>query len=99
MKFSVPVTEGPVHTLIKKSLPPLEAQGREPGRKLMRVKTIRHSDCREIGHDNFDNTVMEFLNKIGEDSLVSITPVYYSYVEMGTQKLLTDYGVMILYKA
>lgn len=98
MKFVVPVTEGPVQTLIKKALPPLEAQAREPGRKMIRVKTIRHSDCREIGHDNFDLVVTEFLNKIGEESLVSITPVYYSYIELGTQKLLTDFGVMIIYK-
>lgn len=98
MKFVVPVTDGPVQTLIKKSLPPLEAQNREPGKKLMQVKTIRHSDCREIGHDNFDLTVTEFLNRIGEESIVSITPVYYSYIELGTQKLLTDFGVMIIYK-
>ena len=64
----------------------------------MRVRTIRHSDCKEVGHDNFDADVSAVLNKIGDDNIVSITPINYSYVEMGTQKLLNDFGVMIVYR-
>jgi len=94
--FSVPVSERPVEALIKKSLPTLDAN--KDGPKGLRVRTIRHIDCKEVGHDNFDAVVTEFLNKVGEDSVVSITPINYSYVEMGTQKLLTDFGVLIVYK-
>jgi DNA-directed RNA polymerase subunit RPC12/RpoP len=97
-KFSVPVTDRPVEALIKKPLPPLEAAATREGGRAMAIKTIRHSDCKEVGHDKFDLTVTEFLNSIGEESIVSITPVNYSYVEMGSQKLITDFGVMILFR-
>ncbi len=98
-KFSVPVTDKPVELLIQKPLPSLDAQAQKDGRRMMRVKTIRHSDCKEVGHDNFDNDVSLILNKIGDENIVSITPINYSYVEMGTQKLLNDFGVMIVYRA
>lgn len=94
--FAVPVSERPVEALIKKALTPLDAA--KDGPKRLRVRTIRHIDCKEVGHDNFDAAVTEFLTRIGEDSIVSITPINYSYVEMGTQKLLTDFGVLIVYK-
>lgn len=95
-RFSVPVSDKPVEPLIKKALPPLEAAARDGG--VLRVKTIRHIDCKEVGHDKFDVTVTEFLNKVGDGNIVSITPINYSYLEMGTQKMLTDFGVMILYR-
>lgn len=97
-KFSVPVTDKPVEPLIQKPLPSLDAQAQREGKRLIRVKTIRHIDCKEVGHDKFDAIVTEFLNKIGDDNIVSITPINYSYVEMGTQKLLNDFGVMIVYR-
>jgi DNA-directed RNA polymerase subunit RPC12/RpoP len=97
-KFAVPVSNKPVEPLIQKALPSLEAQSKIDGKKLIRLKTIRHSDCKEVGHDNFDAVVTEFLNKIGEENIVSITPINYSYVEMGTQKLITDFGLAIIYR-
>lgn len=97
-KFAVPVSDKPVEPLIQKALPPLEAQAKHDGKKILRIKTIRHSDCKEVGHDNFDAIVTEFLNKISEENIVSLTPVNYSYVEMGTQKLITDFGLMIVYR-
>jgi DNA-directed RNA polymerase subunit RPC12/RpoP len=97
-KFAVPVSNKPVEPLIQKALPSLEVQSRLDGKKLIRLKTIRHSDCKEVGHDNFDAFVTEFLNKIGEENIVSITPINYSYVEMGTQKLITDFGLAIIYR-
>jgi hypothetical protein len=42
--------------------------------------------------------VGKFLVKIGDNNLVSITPLAYSHVDISSQKILTDYGVMILYK-
>jgi hypothetical protein len=29
---------------------------------------------------------------------VSITPINYSYLDTATQKLLTDFGVMVIYR-
>lgn len=95
--FAVPVTETPVQTLIKKPNPPLDAAAKD-GPKTIRIRTIRHSDCKEVGKDFFDATVSDFLSKIGEDNLVSITAVSYSFLDIGTQKLLNDFGVLIVYK-
>ncbi len=95
--FAVPITKEPVQPLIQRPLPPLEAAARDTARK-MRIKTIRHSDCREVGHDHFDASVTEALNKIGEENIITISTINYSYIEMGTQKLITDYGVMIVFR-
>jgi hypothetical protein len=97
-RISVPVTSNPVESLIQKPNKSLDAVSRDqkPG---LRVKTIRHSDCKEVGKDKFDEVVSEFLNRIGDSAVVSITPISYSYVEMATQKLITDFGVMVVYRA
>ena len=95
--FSVPVRDVPTEQLIEKPLPPLEVAALESDRKI-RVKTIRHSDCVEVGHDRFDEIVTNFLGKIGEVNIVSINTLAYTHVDVGSQKLITDYGVMIVYK-
>jgi hypothetical protein len=64
----------------------------------MRVKTIRHTDCVEVGHDKFDEFVTTFLNKIGEPNIVSISPLTYTHLDIGSQKLMTDYAVMIVFR-
>jgi ribosomal protein S27E len=83
--------------LIEKPLPPLEVAAKESDRKI-RVKTIKHTDCIEVGHDKFDEVVTNFLLKVGEPNIVSITTLSYSHVDIGSQKLLTDFGVMIIYR-
>ena len=95
--LSVPVSDKPVAPLIQKSLPSLENSAKD-GAKTIRIKTLRHSDCREVGHDNFDKVASELLLKIGEENIVSITAINYSYIELGTQKMLTDFGVLIVYR-
>ena len=40
--------------------------------KQVRIKTIRHTDCKEVGHDNFDKVVSEALAKIGEADLIRL---------------------------
>ncbi len=93
----VPVHAKPAEKLIAKPSVPLEVAAKESDRQL-RVKCIRHVDCVEVGRDKFDDTVSGFLGKIGEHNLVSITAISYSIVDVGSQKLLTDYGVMIVYR-
>jgi len=94
--YKVPVHEGPSEPLINKPLPTLEKSSKE-GVSLC-VKTIRHIDCMEVGHDRFDEKVTEFLEKVGEENIVNITPITYTYYDIGTQKLLTDFGVLIVYR-
>ncbi|HXT12331.1 MAG TPA: hypothetical protein VN873_12270 [Candidatus Angelobacter sp.] len=84
-------------SLIAKPLVPLEAAAKTSDKK-MRVKTIRHTDCIEVGHDKFDEFVTNFLQKTGEQNIVSITPLTYTHIDIGSQKILTDYAVMVVFK-
>ena len=95
--FKVPVRDNaPAESLIAKPNKPLEVAAKE-GIKI-RVKTIRHSECVEVGHDKFDETVTNYLNKVGQDHIVSITPISYQHYDIGSQKIMTDFGVIIIYK-
>jgi DNA-directed RNA polymerase subunit RPC12/RpoP len=84
-------------SLIAKPLAPLEVAAKDTDKKI-RVKTIRHTDCIEVGHDKFDEVVSNFLIRIGEANLISITPLTYTHLDIGSQKLMTEFGVLILYK-
>jgi DNA-directed RNA polymerase subunit RPC12/RpoP len=95
--FTVPVRDTPGEVLIQKPARPLEAAAKDGDRKI-RVRCIRRTDCVEVGRDRFDEVVSEFLQKIGEDNIVSITPLTYTHMDLGTRQLLTDFGVMIVYK-
>jgi len=95
--FSVPVHDTPTEALIQKPPPPLEVTAKDTEKK-MRVRTIRRTDCMELGHDNFDKVVSEFLAKIGQENIISINTFAYTHLDIGSQKLLTDFGVMIVFK-
>lgn len=97
MHLKVPVHDKPTESLIEKPLPPLEVAAKEV-EKQIRIKTIRRIDCVEVGHDRFDDAVTSFLGKIGEGNIVSINTLSYMHLDIGSQKLLTDYGVLIVYK-
>jgi hypothetical protein len=95
-QFKLPDRQGPSEPLITKSKPPLESQ--KDGDKILRIKTIRHGDCREVGHDAFDERVTEILNQIGETNIVSVNTINYSYVDLASKQQLNDFGVVIIYK-
>jgi DNA-directed RNA polymerase subunit RPC12/RpoP len=97
MHLKVPVRDKPGEVLIAKPKTPLEAVARGADKKV-RVRTIRHATCVEAGHDKFDEKVSEFLNEIGEANLVAVHTISYTHFDVGTQKILTDYGVLILYR-
>ena len=97
--FSVPVHDTPPELLIKKASPPLEVAARAETDRRITVKCIRRTDCVEVGHDRFDEIVSQFLQKVGETNIISITPLTYTHMDLGTRQLLTDFGVMIVYKA
>jgi DNA-directed RNA polymerase subunit RPC12/RpoP len=97
MHLKVPVHEGRTESLIEKPRAPLEVAAKESDRKL-RIKTIRHTDCVEVGHDKFDEFVTNFLQKVGEQNITSINSLTYTTIDIGSQKLLTDYAVMIVYR-
>lgn len=98
MHLKVPLNKDqPTASLITKPLAPLEVTAKESDKKT-RVKTIRHTDCIEVGHDRFDEFVSNFLNKAGETNIISVTPLTYTNLDIGTQKLMTEYAVMIVYR-
>src|SRR5207237_7780849 len=97
MHLKVPDHKTPVAALIEKPLAPLEVAAKETDKK-MKVKTIRHTDCIEVGHDKFDEVITTFLNKVGEQNIISLTPLTYTHIDIDSQKLLTDFGVMIVYR-
>jgi hypothetical protein len=96
--FKVPSHEGPSEVLIKK---PTKVQDIVPedGKMHLRTKTIRRIDCVEVGHDRFEEIVTKFLDKVGEGNVVSVSTVSYTHIDIGSQKLLTDFGVLILFRA
>jgi hypothetical protein len=96
MHLRVPSNKAP-EVLIAKPLAPLEVAAKESDRK-MRVKTIKHTDCIEVGHDKFDEFVTNFLLKVGEANIISINTLTYTHLDIGSQKLMTDFGVMIVYR-
>jgi hypothetical protein len=95
--LKVPVHDKPGESLIAKPLPPLEVAAKDTDKKV-RVKTIRHTDCIEVGHDKFDEVVSTFLGKIGEENIINVSPMTYTHLDIGTQKLLTDYAIMVVYR-
>ena len=97
MHLKVPTTAKPTASLITKAAKPLEVAAKESD-KTIKVKTFRHTDCIEVGHDKFDEFVTNFLNKVGQDHIISITPLTYTHLDIGSQKLMNEYGVMIVYK-
>jgi DNA-directed RNA polymerase subunit RPC12/RpoP len=97
--FAVPVSDKPTESLIQKPNPPLEAAAKHDGSKLMRVKCIRHSDCVEVGKDNFDLIVTDFLNKVGETNITNVSVFNYQHLDLGTRQMITDYGIMIVYRS
>src|SRR5947209_14487844 len=52
MHLKVPVHKT-TESLIEKPLPPLDAAATKDPDKKIRTKTIRHTDCIEVGHDKF----------------------------------------------
>ena len=97
MHLKVPVHSKPGAMLIEKPLAPLEVAAKESDKK-MRVKTIRHTDCIEVGHDKFDEVLSNFLAKVGEQNVISVNSMTYTHIDIGSQKLLTDYAVLVVYR-
>ena len=42
--------------------------------------------------------VSAFLQQVGKDYIISITPLTYTYKDLATEHYVTDYGVMIVFR-
>ena len=97
MHLKVPQLDKAPAPLIAKPKPPLEAVARGAGKKII-SHTIKHGACIESGHDKFDEVIGKFLNEVGETNIIAMHTVSYTFLDIGTQKLLNDYGLMVIYR-
>ncbi len=95
--FNVPVRTAPTEVLVKNPVRTLDVPTKD-GEKKLRVRTIKRTECLEVGHDRFDETVSDLLGKIGLDNVVSVTPITYSHFDLNSRQNMTDYGVLVVYK-
>ena|ERR1041385_2793999 len=94
--LKVPVRDKPSEILVAKPNPPLGVR-KTGGAKQIRTHTIRRAACVESGHDKFDEVLTNFLNDIGEENIKDIHTISYNYFDVVTQKILVDYGVLVVY--
>ena len=97
LHLKVPVRDKPPESLIGKPKPPLEVVQKGAGKRL-RIRTIRRASCIESGHDRFDEKVSDFLHEVGEGNIVSTHTVSYEFFDVGVQKVMIDYGLLVVYR-
>jgi hypothetical protein len=94
--LKVPVRTTPGESLIKKTAVPLKPSPRARTKKI-RVRTMRHDKCIDAGHDKFDEMVTKVLGK-SASNLIGIHTISYEHFDVQTQKVMTDYGLVIIYR-
>jgi hypothetical protein len=52
----------------------------------------------EVGRDRFEEMVSDFLAKVGEPNVVNVSTFNYQHLDLGTRQMVTDYGIMVVYK-
>lgn len=97
LRLKVPVHATPVAPLIDKAKVPLDVIAKG-GDKKIRIHTMRRAQCVESGHDHFDEKVSAYLNEVGEANIVGIHPISYEIFDVGTQKVMVDYGIIIIFR-
>ncbi|MGA2801815.1 MAG: hypothetical protein ABSE97_05535 [Verrucomicrobiota bacterium] len=94
--LKVPLRDKPSELLVKK-VQPQAIITKGTGKKVC-VHTIRHAGSVEFGHDKFDEKATEFLNEIGEANLIGVHVVNYAFLDVSTQKIMTDFGLVVVYR-
>ena len=95
--LKVPVLDKPAERLIVKPKPVVEPAAGGAGKRIIQ-RTIRHAQCVESGHDHFDEVVSKFLNEVGESNIIGVHTVSYTHLDIGTQKMMNDYGILVIYR-
>lgn len=65
----------------------------------IRVKTFKRTEYIEIGRDTFDKHVGDFITAVGEDNVIQLLPLTYQHIDIATQMIVTDYGMIVIYKS
>jgi predicted RNA-binding Zn-ribbon protein involved in translation (DUF1610 family) len=95
--LKVPVRDKPSESLIKKSAVPLDAVAKGADKQI-RVRTMRHDKCIDAGHDKFDEMTTKVLAEIGEHNIISMHVINFEHFDVQTQKIMTDFGLVIVYR-
>ena len=95
--LKVPLRDKPGESLVIKAQPTAAVVNKSAVKKV-RVHTIRHAGCVEFGRDKFDEKITDFLNEVGEANLVGLHIVSYNFLDVGTQKVMMDFGVLVVYR-
>jgi len=95
--LKVPVRDKPSESLIKKAAVPLDAIAKGADKQI-RVRTIRHDKCIDAGHDKFDEICSKILADIGEHNIIGTHVINFEHFDVQTQKVMTDYGLVIVYR-
>ncbi len=65
----------------------------------VRIRSFKRTEFIEIGRDLFDQKVSEALSAIGAENILNVLPLNYEHIDIATEKIITDYGIIVLYKA
>jgi hypothetical protein len=65
----------------------------------VRVKSFKRTEFIEIGRDRFDDAVSEALTAIGAEKIITVIPLNYEHIDIATEKVVTDFGLIVVYKA
>ncbi len=98
MHLKVPVRDAPAEPLVKAAPAALGASPKGTPKQI-RVRTIRHDKCIDAGHDKFDEIVTKVLADMGEPNIIGVHCINYEHFDVQTQKVMTDYGLVIIYRA
>jgi DNA-directed RNA polymerase subunit RPC12/RpoP len=97
MHLKVPVRTTPGESLIKKTAVSLDAIAKGADKQI-RIHTIRRDKCVESGHDKFDEMASKFLAQVGEANIISIHTVSFDHFDVQIQKIMSDFGIIIIYR-
>jgi len=64
----------------------------------VRVKSFKRTEFIEIGRDRFDDAVSQALTAIGAQNIITILPLNYEHIDIASEKVVTDFGVIVVYK-
>ena len=64
----------------------------------IKVRTFKRTEFIEVGRDTFDENVGKFFTAIGEENIIQVIPLAYEHIDISTQKVVSDYGLILIYK-
>jgi DNA-directed RNA polymerase subunit RPC12/RpoP len=97
MRLKVPLRDQPSESLLKKPATPLAALAKGHDKQI-RIRTIRHANCVESGRDRFEEKATDFLAEVGEANIIGVHIINYEHFDVGLQKVMVDFGVLVVYR-